>query len=89
VQRLTVTATNVTDEFAQVLPSVPVIMGVLLGDTNQSGGVSGADVAQTKAQSGAPVTGANFRLDVNASGGNIGAADVALVKSKSGNVLPP
>ena len=67
---------------------VGVRMGVLIGDTNNSGGVTAADVAQTKAQSGQAATGSNFRTDVNASG-SVSAADVALVKSKSGTTLPP
>ena len=60
----------------------------LAGDTNASGGVSAADVSQTKAQAGATTTGANFREDVNATG-SINAGDVALVKSRAGTVLPP
>lgn len=67
--------------------NVAVRMRVLSGDTNGSGSVSAADVAQVKAQSGAVTTTANFRLDVNASGA-ISASDVALVKSKSGSSVP-
>jgi hypothetical protein len=37
---------------------------------------------------GVPVTGSNFREDVNANG-LITSVDVALVKSKVGTVLPP
>ena len=46
------------------------------------------DIGQTKGQSGQTATGSNFRTDLNASGG-ISAADVGLVKSKSGTSLPP
>jgi hypothetical protein len=66
---------------------VSVQMGVLVGDTNGNGSVNAGDVAQTKGQSGQPVTAANFREDVNANG-SINAGDVALVKSKSGTSLP-
>jgi hypothetical protein len=67
---------------------VGIRMGVLIGDTNNNGGVTNAsDVAQTKAQSGQPVGASNFRTDVNANGA-INASDVGLVKSKSGTFLP-
>jgi hypothetical protein len=66
---------------------VPLQMGVLLGDTNGNALVNAGDVAQTKGQSGQPVTAANFRQDVNANG-SINAGDVALVKSRSGTSLP-
>jgi hypothetical protein len=87
-QRLTIYLSNVTDNFAQVLPDTAVNMGVLLGDTNGNGSVSSSDVAQTKAQSGQPVTGSNFREDVNANG-TISSTDVAIVKSEVGTALPP
>jgi hypothetical protein len=87
-QKLTIYLSNVTDNFAQVLPDTAVNMGVLLGDTNGNGSVSSSDVAQTKAQSGQPVTGSNFREDVNANG-TISSTDVAIVKSEVGTALPP
>ena len=68
--------------------NVSIPMGVLLGDTNGNGSVSASDIGQTKAQSGLPATGSNFRTDVNVSG-SITAADIGLVKSKSGTSLPP
>ena len=85
-QRLGVTLMNVND--GTTAGDVLIPMGVLLGDTNASGGVSGTDVAQTKAQSGATTNAGNFRTDVNANG-SITAVDVSLVKFKSGSVLPP
>jgi len=85
-QRLGVTLSNVSD--GTNTGDVFVPMGVLSGDTNASGGVSAADVAQTKGQSGATTTAANFREDVNSSG-SISAADVALIKSRAGTTLPP
>ena len=86
VQRITITLVNVNDGTNSGDVLVP--MALLLGDTNGSGAVSAADVAQTKGQSGQTTTAANFRNDVNTSGG-ISASDVAQVKIKSGNVLPP
>ena len=67
-QTLTVTLSGVTDEFLQVLPDTAVSANMLIGDTNGNGIVNLLDVAQTKGQIGLPVTSANFRTDVNASG---------------------
>ncbi|MFZ3375573.1 MAG: dockerin type I domain-containing protein, partial [Chthoniobacterales bacterium] len=67
---------------------VPVSMGVLVGDVNGNAAVSAADVALTKSQVGATVSGSNFREDVNANG-TISSTDVALVKSTVGTALPP
>ena len=54
----------------------------VLADTNGTGTVSSADVAQTKSRIGQTLTQAsgNFRSDVNISGG-INSTDVSLVKS--------
>ncbi len=88
VQQLTVTATNVTDEFMQVLPSTAVPMRVLVGDANASSAVGSTDISQVKAgTSPGTISMGNFRADVNASG-TITATDVGQTKSKSGNSLP-
>ena len=84
-QRLGVTLANVNDGTATGDVFIP--MGVLTGDTNGNGSVNASDVSQTKAQSGAAVTGSNFRTDVN-SNGSINASDVSSVKSRSGTSLP-
>ncbi len=87
VQQITVTATNVTDAFMQVLPSTAVPMKVLVGDANNSSGVGSSDVGQVKAStSPGTVSAGNFRADVNANG-MITSTDVGLTKSKSGNGL--
>ena len=83
VQALTVTLNNVTDQFLQTLPSTPVTMTCLIGDTSGNSVVNATDVAQTKGQIGAPVSAANFRTDVNANGA-INGTDAALVKAHSG-----
>lgn len=88
VQVLTIRLSGVTDQYLQTLPDSLVSMGVLIGDTNANATVNAADVAQTKAQLGQPVTAENFRTDVNANG-VINSADGALVKSHSGESLPP
>ena len=85
-QRLTVLVAGVNEGGNIFDVSVP--MGVLIGDTNGNGTVSGSDVAQTKAQSGNAASAGNFRTDVNANGA-INGSDVSIVKSRSGNVLPP
>ncbi len=82
VQQISVTLSGVTDSFGQVLPNTAVSMNVLAGDVNGSKSVNGTDVGQAKAQSGAAVTSANFRLDVVPSG-TINGTDIGLVKSRS------
>jgi hypothetical protein len=82
-QVVTVALTGVTDEFSQVLPETLVSAAMLMGDTNGNGTVNASDIAQTKAQSGLPVTASNFRTDVNVSG-TVNATDLAMVKSNLG-----
>ena len=86
-QVITVSLTNVNDSAGNSSASVPISMGVLIGDTNGNGVVSASDIAQTKSQSGQAVDESNFRTDLNVSG-SISAADIALAKSNSGTVLP-
>ncbi|HJT44828.1 MAG TPA: dockerin type I domain-containing protein, partial [Chthoniobacterales bacterium] len=85
-QNIAITLLNVSDGTNTGNVSIP--MGVLLGDTNADRFTDAVDTAQTKSQSGRPVTTSNFREDVNADG-FIDAADVSVVKSKSGTALPP
>ena len=87
VQRLTVTLSNVTDIFAQVMPDTPVSVNMLIGDTTGNKTVNASDVAQVKAQSGLPVTAANFREDINADG-SITASDIGQVKADAGHSVP-
>ena len=86
-QVLTLTASGVTDINGNVLDPVSIPIGFLRGDTNGNRAVNASDIAQAKAQSGAPVTINNFRQDVNASGA-INATDVSLVKANAGTALP-
>ena len=60
---------------------------VLLGDTDGNGAVTSSDIGQTKAQSGQPMSAANFRGDVNANGA-ITSSDIGQVKAQSGTQLP-
>jgi hypothetical protein len=88
-QRITITLHGVNDGVNT--NDVAVRMGVLPGDTTGAGSsgastVNTSDIGQTKAQSGQPVTAANFRQDVNVSG-TMSASDIGLVKSKSGTFL--
>lgn len=87
-QVLTVTLSNVMDQFSQTLPDTNIPAAFLVGDTNANGVVNAADVSQTKSQLGQAVTGSNFRTDINANG-TINAADGAIVKANSGTSLPP
>ena len=87
VQVITVTLSNVTDSFAQVVPSAAVTANMLVGDTSGNKSVTGTDVSQTKLQSGAVLNATNFREDVNVNGA-ISGTDVSIVKLQSGNGLP-
>ena len=89
-QTITVTLSNVTDDFAQVLPDTAVSANMLIGDTTGNKSVNSSDVSQTKAQSGTVVSEANCRQDVTVDG-SINSSDTALVKSRSGTGIasPP
>jgi hypothetical protein len=85
VQTLTVTLKGISGAGTAANISVP--MRVLPGDTNANGAVNSTDVSQTKSQSGAVLSQANFRTDVTANGA-INSSDVSVVKSKSGTAVP-
>ena len=85
VQRITVMLFDVND--GTHMGNVPVSMGVLIGDVNGNAAVDSSDAKLTKAQVGRPVTGSNFRKDVNADG-SINVADVAQVNANVGTALP-
>jgi hypothetical protein len=87
VQSLTVMLSDVTDDLGQDLPDTAVRINLLAGDTNGNKTVNATDIGQTKAQSGAAVTEANFRQDVVPSGA-ITSSDIGLVKSRAGGTLP-
>lgn len=84
-QTIVLTLVGVSDGVTST--NVTISMGVLLGDTTGNGSVTASDIGQTKAQSGQPVTAANFRTDVTANNA-ISASDIGLVKSQSGTQLP-
>jgi hypothetical protein len=83
-QRIVVTL-NVSD--GTNTGDVPIPMGVLVGDTNDNGTVSNADVSSIQAQVGAPVGQSNFRMDVNANG-TLSNADAATAQAQVGAQLP-
>ena len=87
VQKMTVTLSNVTSSTSQVLPDTAVSANMLIGDTNGDKTVNNSDVTQTRGQVGLPVTASNFREDVNVNGA-ITSADVSLVRSNVGHILP-
>ena len=86
-ETVTITLSKVSDQYAHVLPDIPLNITFLLGDTNGNGAVNSSDVSQIKAQVGHSVNSENFRTDLN-SNGAINAGDVAIVKSRSGHGLP-
>ena len=85
-QRITLALFDVNDGSHD--GDIAIRMGVLVGDTNGSGNVSAGDVSQVKALSGQSASASNFRADVTVNGA-INAADINLVKTKSGTSLPP
>jgi hypothetical protein len=86
-QRVTVSLVDVHDSAGNVSASMPAVLRVLIGDTSNNGSVTGTDVSQTKGQSGAPVTIANFREDVVVNGA-ISGTDVSSVKGHTGTAVP-
>ena len=85
-QRLQVSLLGASDGTNTSDVSVP--LALLLGDTTANAVVNSSDVAETKGQSGQPVTGANFRNDVTVNNA-INTSDIGVVKSQSGTQLPP
>jgi len=86
-QRVTVSLLDVHDSAGNVSSSMPATLKVIIGDTSNSGTVTGTDTAQTKSQSGSAVGAGNFREDVIVSG-TINGTDVTSVKQRAGTALP-
>ncbi len=85
-QEITVTLNNVQDTNGNSSATVPGIMRVLIGDTNNNATVNSSDVSQTKGRIGM-ATPTTFRSDVNANG-TINSTDIAQVKAEVGTGLP-
>ena len=85
-QIITVSLDNVVDVFGNSADA-SVSMGILLGDLNGNGSVSGSDVNLGKAQVGIDVTSDNFRADVNLTGAITGS-DVNVIKAQVGTPFP-
>ncbi|MFL6513692.1 MAG: dockerin type I domain-containing protein [Chthoniobacterales bacterium] len=83
-QRLAVRLNGVTD--ANGSGNVILNMGVLLGDVDGNGNVSGSDVNLVKSKVGAGVSSTTFTRDVDANG-SITGSDVNVTKSKVGTSL--
>jgi hypothetical protein len=86
-QVITVGLTNVNDSAGNSSASVPISMGVLVGDTNGDGFVNAGDALQTRNRSGQATDATNFRSDVNADG-FVNSGDTTVVRSRSGTALP-
>ncbi len=67
-QTLMLRLSEVTDTSGHVMPPMNVSLQVLAGDVSGNGTVNATDVAQVKANIGAPLNAANFRCDVTANG---------------------
>ncbi len=85
-QRLGITLNNVT--MGAIQGSVPISLGLLLGDSTRNGIVASSDISLAKSLSGQPVSGANFASDVTANGGSINSSDITIVKAQAGRQLP-
>ena len=68
IQTVSVSVSNVTDNFGEVLAGAATSMGVLIGDTNGNGVVNAGDTTQTQGRSGQTTDATNFRSDVNTDG---------------------
>ncbi len=86
-QKITVTLSGGSGTAGNSAATLPVVMGVLLGDTTANGAVNSSDVSQTQAQSGQTVSTDNFREDVTANGA-INSSDIGTVQANSGTALP-
>ena len=86
-ERVSVTLTGVTDNFAQTLPDTTLSMKMLFGDTDGNSSVSSSDVGRVKANASNPVAEATFRSDVTADGA-VTSSDIGAVKSMAGTALP-
>jgi hypothetical protein len=84
-QTITITLFNVNNGVNT--SSVGVRMGVLLGDVNANGSVTGSDVNDAKAQVGVDLSLSNFRSDINTTG-FVSGSDVNLTKAQVGTSLP-
>jgi hypothetical protein len=85
-QNVTLTASQITDVFAQALPDVSLTVGFLLGDTNGDGTVNGGDALQTRNRAGQVTDATNFRSDFNLDG-VVNGGDVIVARSRSGSSL--
>ncbi len=87
-QVLTLKVSGVIDINGNALVGpLSVNLGFLRGDTSGNRAVTSTDVSQTKIQSGAALSAANFRTDVTHDGA-ITASDVSTVKLSAGTSVP-
>jgi len=68
-------------------PHGDITFGFLTGDANANRAVEKTDQTEVQGEVGQPVTGANFRDDLNADG-RIKNNDVQVVKANRGHTLP-
>ena len=85
-QQITVALTNVTDSAGNNSASVPISMGVLLGDTTGDGFVNAGDALQTRNRSGQASSATNFRSDVNVDG-FVNSGDALAFRARAGTGL--
>ena len=83
-QTLTISLTNLTDTFSQVIASATLGASFLIGDTNSDRIVNAGDALQTRSRSGQATAATNFRSDVNLDG-LVNSGDTSIVRSNSGS----
>ncbi len=86
-QYVTVTLSAVTSADGGVGGTGSVRMGLLVGDVTRNRVVSVADLGQVEAELAQAATGANFHLDVNASG-TVSLADTGITSANLTRALP-
>ncbi len=86
LQHLVVQIEGVHGAGETVLAAAPARLDIVVGDANASRTVNSTDIGMVRAQSGAPVTAANFRADVTGNG-VINSTDVGATKARSGGGL--
>jgi len=84
-QTLMITLVNVNN--GTTTGDVVIPMGILRGDTNADRFVNSGDSTQTRARSGQPTDGTNFRNDVNTDG-SVNSGDSTVVRNNAGAFLP-
>jgi hypothetical protein len=86
-QRITLSLGNVSDADSNSVATLPLTMGLLIGDANGDGSVNSGDAAVTRNNSGHVTDATNFRADYNLDGA-INSGDASITRNRSGTAVP-